>query len=251
MKAKYHANWEFFREWSDDMAYTLGFMFADGCVSRVDNNVSMAVKASDIEVLEQIKEAMEASHPIGVFKNTTPNEDIAKLQLHNATLKCDAMALGLIPGKTYSMAFPEIPEEYLRDFTRGYFDGDGCVNYIWNKDRPGYHGIHTSFACHDRNFLVILGNLLKKEIGIIPKIYPNRNSWSLNYGGRESICLYDWMYDTPDPIFLTRKRVKFEEWLENRGQMHTYKRKCKKCSTPFVRISGLGTLCKACKNTKI
>ena len=140
------------------------------------------------------------------------------------------MALGVIPNKTYSMAFPIIPEIVFRDFVRGYFDGDGSISQYRDKNRPNYVGLRTFFICHDRNFLVILGDLLKQELQIIPKIYQLSESWRLQYGGRESICLYDLMYKCPDTqLYLRRKRSQFEDWLKQRGLFLSYKRKCRCC----------------------
>lgn len=253
MQRKYTANWKFFKEWSPDMAYVLGFIIADGNICRTTNNVSMRVKVSDRDLLERINVAMESTHPIQVFERSGgfDGEDLAALQIYGAELKHDLMARGVVPGKTYAMAFPAVPDAYLPEFVRGFFDGDGCVcTYTDQKNRPGYVGLRTFFICHDRNFLKILGDLLRQHVGIIPKIYPVSDSWRLQYGGRESIALYDWMYASDPDICLRRKKTVFETWLSERGIADSYKRQCRRCSMPFVRISGLNYLCNDCKKAK-
>lgn len=236
------------------MAYVLGFMFADASVDKKSNKIHVAVKQSDKEILEQIVVAMHSNYPVSVFgrNHGFEGERLAHLQIYSATLKSDLMSLGVIPNKTYSMAFPVVPDGYLRDFVRGYFDGDGSVSHYTQRDKPGFVGIRTFFICHEKNFLVILGDLIRDHIGNIPKIYPLENSWRLQYGAQESVSLYDWMYLNPAAsMYLPRKRLRFEDWLDIKGIRHNYKRVCKKCRKPFVKISGLADICKSCKKAKI
>lgn len=52
------------------------------------------------------------------------------LNLNSKIMKNDLINLhGIMPWKSYDVQFPFVPEEYLHHFIRGYFDGDGYVNY--------------------------------------------------------------------------------------------------------------------------
>ncbi|GLV64248.1 hypothetical protein Bmyc01_29180 [Bacillus mycoides] len=52
------------------------------------------------------------------------------LNINSKTIKDDIMNIhGIMPCKSFNIEFPFVPEEFLHHFVRGYFDGDGYVNY--------------------------------------------------------------------------------------------------------------------------
>jgi hypothetical protein len=55
--------------------------------------------------------------------------------------------------------FPKVPDEYLSDFIRGYFDGNGSITEI-----KGCR-INSTFA-GTKNFLIVLLDILKREAGV-------------------------------------------------------------------------------------
>lgn len=58
-KRKYQINEDFFKCWSPNMAYILGFFLADGVVSGEAQTVSIAQK--EFEILDQIRHEMESN----------------------------------------------------------------------------------------------------------------------------------------------------------------------------------------------
>ena len=47
----------------------------------------------------------------------------------------DLIKLGCIPRKSFSLSsIPNIPQEFIYDFIRGFADGDGCICYNKSKD---------------------------------------------------------------------------------------------------------------------
>ena len=70
--------------------------------------------------------------------------------------------LGLPERKTFSLHFPKyIPEEYLRDYIRRIFDGDGCVSVTHNGKARGM----TDIAGYP-NFLKELKTAIEKVLSI-------------------------------------------------------------------------------------
>ena len=52
------------------------------------------------------------------------------IDLYNPILALDLKNLGLYPNKSLTITFPNetiLPKQYIYDFIRGYFDGDGCI----------------------------------------------------------------------------------------------------------------------------
>ena len=79
-----------------------------------------------------------------------------QFSISNEKLYDDVVNLGLTPNKSLTMQFPNIPNEFVRHFIRGCWDGDGSV-YI---DKPSQK-IYASFVSGSRDFLeAMVGNLV-------------------------------------------------------------------------------------------
>jgi intein/homing endonuclease len=121
------------------------------------------------------------------------------------------------------MVLPDIQSEYRKDFVRGYFDGDGSAFLLARKKESNLLG--TSFASASKIFLEQIGDILKEDIGLVPKIYKYifkndkwADSYKLRYGALESVALYHYMYNHNPEIFLNRKKIIFEQWISERGE---------------------------------
>ncbi|MBL7150123.1 MAG: hypothetical protein ISS84_00620 [Candidatus Pacebacteria bacterium] len=100
------------------MAYVLGFTFADGNIHY--SALSWDLK-DDIELLKSINRAMKSNYPVKKRKNSF------RLRISNPIIFQDIQKLGIIPNKTKTCQFPSIPVIFLRDFIRGFLDGDGWI----------------------------------------------------------------------------------------------------------------------------
>src|ERR1700733_6164758 len=63
-------NWRLFEDWSPDMAYILGYMWADASVNQKYSMVVMLTTAEDGYLLEWIKDKIKSSHKIQTVYNT-------------------------------------------------------------------------------------------------------------------------------------------------------------------------------------
>jgi len=154
----------------------------------------------------------------------------------------DLMSLGVIPGKTKNPILPEIPREYLPDFIRGFFDGDGSVTYGHYGNYPDR--LIIDMISYSKGFLQKLGNELKDAIGIIPKIYKHGNNFTLRYGCKESVSLYRYMYN--DRFGLGRKKEKFDSFLNKKGTDWLL-RSCNICESLFTVTHDKSHRCWDCK----
>ena len=134
-----HCNIHYFDEWSPNMAYILGFLFADGCVSE-RGSVMINLSEKDQSVLNFIKEEMKSSCTIyqskGRLDSRTGNVSQNQVSVHiSSTIVVNRLIeMGMNPRKTYTNdPFPDVPNDMLPHFIRGYFDGDGSVSLY--KDR--------------------------------------------------------------------------------------------------------------------
>jgi len=98
--------------------------------------------------------------------------------------------------------FPEVPDEYLADFIRGYFDGDGSIMQIKNNR------LNSAFTSGSKKFLNKLLEILKQKAGIEGGSY-DPSSYTIRFGKKDTIRLGHYMYKNNPGLFLKRKKDKF------------------------------------------
>jgi len=124
----YEINENFFSEWSPEMAWVLGLLFTDGFIgpSRI------SIWSMDLELLEKMKKTLNSSNPIGIATQSyDKSKHIYTFAFYREKMMEDLNRLGLHRKKSLDMKFPNVPQEYMRHFIRGCWDGDGSV-YITN-----------------------------------------------------------------------------------------------------------------------
>jgi hypothetical protein len=211
----------FFKIWSPDMAYVLGFLFADGNIIKTSRGgYYVAFHTKDKGLIENIKVVLKSEHKVAYRK--TVGVGVYRLQIGSKEWYEDLSNLGLIPNKADRMELPKIPDKYLGHFLRGYFDGDG--NVWMGKVKASSGGgskivIQTAFTSSSELFLKSLLDSCRAigvEGGAIHKI-KNKNASRLTFSILDSLKLYEIMYNDPCTIFLVRKRVVFDKFINLRA----------------------------------
>lgn len=207
-------NKDFFKHWSRDMAYVLGFFAADGFMWKSGRGACFfGFQINDRQLLVDIRHVLSSTHKIAKrhrkIKNPAWN-DSYRLQVGSKEMFEDLLLLGMTPVKSHTLVFPQIPEAYFGDFVRGYFDGDGCVYYARLKfaDRKRLRKIlNSQFISASHTFLVMLHEHLKSHgiVGGVVRKKPRGFDLSLSF--KDSLALYRLMYDTipATGLFLPRK----------------------------------------------
>lgn len=127
---------------TEEKAYILGFLCADGHIETRNPRISIVLKDDDYKLLENIRDAMHSNHPIkrGIERSNPYKKSENKilyqcfLSLNGKELIEPLVKMGIAGKKTYSLdstIMQYIPEHLVRHFLRGYFDGDGCIS--WDK----------------------------------------------------------------------------------------------------------------------
>src|SRR3989344_346883 len=124
-------NQDFFKKWSPEMAYVLGFFAADGsmvCNKRGAHFIEFTIV--DRIVLEQIQKAVGSTHKIQKRGRRSSAHQIQyRIQIGSKEWFEDLSCLGFMQNKSKRLSLPNVTIEYFGDFVRGYFDGDGCVYF--------------------------------------------------------------------------------------------------------------------------
>jgi len=116
---------------TEEKAYWLGMLMADGNVDEKRNSIELCLKEEDYEHICKFKDFLGSDHKIGkkTKHDKKYNKDYVSYRLgfRSIKIKQDLMKLGCTPRKSKTLEFPIIPNNLIRHFIRGYFDGDGCV----------------------------------------------------------------------------------------------------------------------------
>ncbi len=208
------------------MAYVLGFFVADGSMF-VNSRGSCYIDFTSIDkdLIEAVRKMMDTDNSIGAFRSTNPKRKISyRLQIGSKEIFKDLLELGLTPCKSKKLKLPNIPSVYLSDFTRGYFDGDGCVcfNIYRPKDRKNSRFYFTTrFSCGSEKFLRDLLKQLQKNVGIKGGCIIKKKdsaSYDLQFSVKDSFKLYEFMYKNVKNIyFLRRKYNIFQKAIKHYG----------------------------------
>lgn len=204
---------------TDEKAYFLGFLYADGYHLPRRNRISIQLAIKDIEILRKISFAIFSKdyvkehiskiayldgRPIGPTK-------YARLEINNKQISEDLLRLGLINAKSLICEFPRfLSQDLLFSFLRGYFDGDGCLTYSLRGGSDRKYCL--KFACSDVFALQLtefLGNYQ-----IYPKIYKQGKISILQIITKAGIQkLLELIYKNAS-IFLPRKYQKHLEFID-------------------------------------
>jgi len=205
-------NTDYFQRWSERMAAVLGYIWADGTVTR--KQIGFSCHWDDRDILVKIKSELESIHKIGyrpericriqgVDYKCGPQ---AGLQICGVELVEPLFELGLRPGKSkYDLDFPQTPQDFLACFCRGYLDGDGGVTI----DRP------RAFFLGTPRFLEGLRERVSRTLSISkPKLCKESRCEKIRkvtWADREEVeKLYKWMYAAECEFSLDRKRILFQ-----------------------------------------
>ena len=227
---KYELNQNFFKEINtEEKAYIFGFICADGHVDLKNNRVQITLAEKDKDILEKICNCLESNTIIKEIIRENPYHEterklltLLKIGLNSSILVKDLVNLGIKPNKTYSLdgnIVKYIPENLMRHFLRGYFDGDGNVIY----------GVkYSSGTKHNVNICGNLDFLLKTYQVYFPsnnKLYFEKKSrqtyiWKLS--SKENVTKFlEFLYKDAK-IYLNRKyeiykyaHLKLDKLLEN------------------------------------
>lgn len=202
---------------SRNKAYWLGFLYADGCI--VENikankksksyTVELGLASIDEYHIERFKISLSTNAEIK-RRFIKGKYESSRICICNKKIAQDLINLGCTPRKSLTLKFPNceiVPNEYIKDFIRGYFDGDGCV-YV--KDDLSKCSV-SFLGTYD--FLNELSDILEKELGLIKPKITKKNGQNANevywYGFSNLKTIYDYLYEGSDLIYLPRKRQKF------------------------------------------
>jgi hypothetical protein len=200
---------------TEEKAYWLGFLYADGCVHNKPNGqklISLVVK--DKEVVEKFIKSLN-----GDFEVKTYSENYG-VYLTSKIMFYDLCKLGCVPRKSLVLKFPIIKYELRHHFIRGYFDGDGTVfTYKRKGKKKDYIGIAVGI-CGTKEMLHCIAISAPINLPIKDK-RKQGNIWYSSVSGPNKVLeFYNYLYNNAT-IWLDRKKNKFDNYFKERGSETT------------------------------
>lgn len=122
-RAPVHYNIHFFDEYNEDSCYWAGFIAADGYVRFDRNTVTIHLASVDSDHLLKLANLTNYKGNVNINKNECYISFSGEWFQKALANKFD-----IHPRKTFDVKISEkIPEDMVKHFIRGYFDGDGSV----------------------------------------------------------------------------------------------------------------------------
>lgn len=232
-KKKYSVNDEYFRVWTSEMAYIVGFINSDGNIIYNEDNseyvLQITIKVDDEDILLKIKNALEYEGSLGYYEVKRPNGNItsvARLAINSKPLVKSLLDIGILERKSLVKGIPDsLPKKYIFDYLRGYFDGNGTVDMRY--ERTIVPSLRLRLASGSEKHLIEVQDTLQKFGFSRKKLEKAKdaNTFVLRFGNKETHFLYEKFYEHEDSIFMLRKKEKFDHCVQQRVKDQEDKKK--------------------------
>ncbi len=217
-------NEDFFKRWTPQMAYVLGFIYADGTVEdcRLSSRACyVGFTNTDKNLLLKIRTLLESNHHIETRKSGPRIikgkeffcKDCYTLRIGNKIMYQDLIDLGLCPRKSLVIEVPNIPGDLFKYFLRGYFDGDGCIHVEKNKLR-----LKIIFTSGSQKFLSQINSIVEIICNVSGFISQNDSAYYLIYPGKKAEAISYLIYQDLNKVpYLDYKYQKYLGYLRLRS----------------------------------
>jgi intein-encoded DNA endonuclease-like protein len=197
---------------TEEKAYWLGVLYADGNIT--NHKVSckrIFLTGTDKEWIEDFLKAIKSTNtPKSEKHNKFKDSIIWKAAITSPKMHSNLNNLGCTPVKSMTIRIPNIKDELVHHFIRGYFDGDGTVGVYRNIKKLDWMILKSGFCSGSKTFIEDLLNIIPVKN---KKIY-HRSVYLTQFSLNDSIIFYNYMYKNAT-IYLKRKHKIFNDYILN------------------------------------
>ncbi len=194
---------------SAEKSYWLGFFCADGYLYKSGKQASFILSSRDKRHLQRLADNFNLS----VRETQVPDArtgrtyNSVRLVMSSRNLCNSITAKGIPQRKTAELSsavFQSIPVEFVRDFIRGYFDGDGCITKIGVAE-------YRMSICGTESFLSTLAAVVAVNCYVNqPNVLFRPGVCIIQWCGTDKInAIKTWLYQDAD-LYLERKKEIFD-----------------------------------------
>jgi len=199
--------------WSPNVAYSVGLMASDGCLSSDNRHIIFVSK--DMEQVKNFSKSISKDIKISAHNDTVKNHIAYRVQFSDTGYYDFLIGVGLTSRKSKTIGSLKIPDKYYVHFLRGVFDGDGTTYAYYDHRWKNSYMYYTGFTSASKPFLEYLMVKNTKIINTLGKsIRSGNGAYSLVYGKRDSYKLYCAIYKEEDCLYLSRKKIKLDSFIK-------------------------------------
>ena len=201
----------FYKIDTEEKAYWLGFIYADGYIT--GNKLGISLANIDKTHLEKFKKCIDSDYEIKSYISNSVYGtcEYCRILINSKRVVEDIKNKGVINNKSLKIKFPSdkiLDTKLYNHFIRGYFDGDGSLVLSKNS-------INFKF-CGTKEFLEALVDIFnsisnyKYKKRLYKRRNDDKNNYYISYDGRiKTLNIMDYLYNNCN-IYLERKYEKYE-----------------------------------------
>ena len=201
---------------TEEKAYWLGFLYADGSVGSKEDKIELGLAEKDLKHIEKFKTFMNINNKISYREKTKSY----RMSFRSAKCKQDLINKGCIPKKSLILDFPnenQVPKHLIRHFIRGYFDGDGWFTNTESCFQIGIIGTENFI----NGFLNSIENTNKDNK--IFDVHRKNGAKRYVFGAYDDVLNFlNWIYKDSN-IYLERKYNSYLDFIQNGSKYHKTK----------------------------
>ena len=160
---KYVYNEDYFKKIdTEDKAYWLGFICADGYINVKNKRLILELKYSDRSHIEKFKKCINSNNPIFDYEQNLGKS--SRIVITGGIFDT-LYDYGFTSNKSYELKIPYdiIPSDFIRHFIRGYFDGDGSIYFDKNKNKYRISFVSLENVLNEFKSILKIDNKLIKD----------------------------------------------------------------------------------------
>jgi DNA-binding transcriptional regulator WhiA len=198
---------------SEEKAYWLGFLYADGSVGSAEDKIELGLAEKDLKHIEKFRDFMGISNKISYRESTKSY----RMSFRSKKCKEDLIDKGCVPKKSLILKFPtkeQVPEHLLKHFIRGYFDGDGWFTNTESCFQVGIIGTEDFI----KGFLDSIENINKNNK--IFTVHRDNGAKRYIFGAYQDVLNFlNWIYKDSN-VYLDRKYEHYLDFIQNGSKYH-------------------------------
>jgi intein/homing endonuclease len=220
---------DYFDNWSDNMAYDLGYICADGWVEGRNNGsakLGLKCASEDESIILGLRERIGSNHSVKRIRGFNDGRGYftrpqTKLSVTNSRVVASLMRRGVEQTKSRKdPPFIQVPSLHLPHFVRGYFDGDGSA-YDARRSLDHASGVYFTLA-GTFTFLLQMKERIVAELHVRDaKLIQNGEdsvTFKVFWGALDDVKrIYHWIYPDVEGLPFLRRKREILELVVKRG----------------------------------
>ena len=201
---------------TEEKAYWLGFLYADGSVGSKEHKIELGLAEQDLKQIEKFRDFIGIMNKIS-YRPTTKSY---RYSFRSESCKEDLIKQGCVPKKSLILKFPtedQVPKDLIRHFIRGYFDGDGWFTNTDSCFQIGLIGTEDFI----KGFLDNI-EIYNKENKIFNVHRENGAKRYVFSAYTDVLNFLNWIYKDAT-IYLNRKYEHYLDFINNGSKYHKTK----------------------------